>query len=389
MKIAFITANEILGPSNDGGVLVSKRNLELLKQAFGDENIVVCAITKHKEFLSKTTGNIKVFYSCRKKLSILANVFSGRLMFGGKTETDVNEFLKKTEFDLIFFESSRMGYLQKRLKIYSVGRKQVIFLLNVEADYIGSLIKVKPWYFVLYPAFKKNEVLAMKYADKVIALNNRDSERARKLYGRASDLIIPVTIADRYDNSMSAKIKSNISMKRGSNEYCIKLLFVGSLFPPNEHGVRWFVKEVMPYVNAELTIVGKDFEKLKGTLDCKNVKVIGTVDDVTKYYCETDAVVSPIFLGSGMKVKTAEALMYGVPIFATDEALEGYEVDDIENIYRCNSASEFISAINKYEENNEAEQDDSIRELFLKKYCTATYVPILKELLTAINNREE
>lgn len=38
--------------------------------------------------------------------------------------------------------------------------------------------------------------------------------------------------------------------------------------------------------------------------------------------------VMPIFSGSGMKVKTAEALMYGKFLIGTKEAFEGYEIDE-------------------------------------------------------------
>ena len=41
------------------------------------------------------------------------------------------------------------------------------------------------------------------------------------------------------------------------------------------------------------------------------------VDCLETWYEKADVVISPIFLGSGMKTKTAEALMYGKPILGT------------------------------------------------------------------------
>ena len=73
-------------------------------------------------------------------------------------------------------------------------------------------------------------------------------------------------------------------------------------------------------VNAEILIIGKGFETLKNDLECDNVKVIGTVEDVSEYFYRADFVIAPIFEGSGMKLKTAEALMYGKTIFGTTEA---------------------------------------------------------------------
>ena len=97
--------------------------------------------------------------------------------------------------------------------------------------------------------------------------------------------------------------------------------------------------------NYRLKIVGKGFEYKKGDLERDNVEVIGTVDDLDPFYYEDNMMIMPIFYGAGQKVKTAEAMMYGKIILATDEALEGYDTDEVQDVYRCNSKEEFISAI--------------------------------------------
>jgi hypothetical protein len=85
-----------------------------------------------------------------------------------------------------------------------------------------------------------------------------------------------------------------------------------------------------------------------------------------EYYYTYSNIVMPIQYGAGMKVKTAEAMMFGMTIFATNEALEGYEVDDYKGIYRCNTAMEFIMAIRKM--NESFWQQNTIRECFLQQY---------------------
>ncbi len=54
------------------------------------------------------------------------------------------------------------------------------------------------------------------------------------------------------------------------------------------------------------------------------------MDKTDVYYYKHAAVILPIKYGAGMKVKTAEAMMYGRTIFASDEALEGYDGKGIE-----------------------------------------------------------
>lgn len=116
-----------------------------------------------------------------------------------------------------------------------------------------------------------------------------------------------------------------------------------------------------------LKIVGKNFETRRKELERKNVMVIGTVDDVGEYYYNADAVVLPIFYGDGMKVKTAEAMMYGKMILATDEALEGYETVGIEAIWRCNDSVTFVNILRTVEFHK---YDENVRKLFKAKYDT-------------------
>jgi len=372
LRIAYVTATEILGPQNTGGIQCCNRNLNLLKQAFGEENVFICAITKHKKYLSKSCGNTTVFFSDRRKLSILKNTLQGRLQFGKDVEDSVLQHIKTLGCNVAVLEFSRMGLLQERLP---ADIKQVLFMHNIEREYIVNLTKKHPSYFILKRAFERNEALAVTKADIVITLNYRDAERLNEYYNRKSELILPITMDDNFVQIEAYKQKTSTSK--------LQILFVGSLFAPNEHGVTWFINEVMPHADAEFTVVGRDFEQLADKLNRSNVKIVGTVDDLSEYYLNADAVVSPILFGAGMKVKTAEALMYGKPMFATDEALEGYDVDSQENIFRCNSAKEFITSINAYAAREQyISIDDDIRALFLDKHYTPKYISVIHDLIT-------
>jgi len=97
-----------------------------------------------------------------------------------------------------------------------------------------------------------------------------------------------------------------------------------------------------PHVVYE--IVGKGFETEKH-LERDNFKIVGTVDGVESYYEKADFVIAPIFKGAGMKVKVAEAMMYGKTVVGTKEAFEGYsDVGQYGKI--CADASDFIQVIN-------------------------------------------
>ncbi|WP_166667400.1 glycosyltransferase family 4 protein [Hypnocyclicus thermotrophus] len=154
------------------------------------------------------------------------------------------------------------------------------------------------------------------------------------------------------------------------------MLFVGSYFFANIEGITWFVKNVMPEIEGKLYIVGKGMEKLREELSRENVEVVGGVEDLAEYYYNANFIVAPIFSGSGMKVKTAEALMYGKTIFGTKEAFEGYELEFGKIGEECNSRDEFIEKINQYINDKKIEKFNKFsRNNYLEKYSNN----ILKE----------
>lgn len=149
------------------------------------------------------------------------------------------------------------------------------------------------------------------------------------------------------------------------------------------------MKEVMPKLrDIQLNIVGKGFESKKKEYEkYENVNVIGTVEEPDQYYYQHAAVVLPIRYGAGMKVKTAEAMMFGRRIFASDEALEGYDVQELPGITRCNEADEFAEAINLYFDKEETKPyEPEVRRRFMEKYETNCLMERFKDFLNSLLN---
>jgi polysaccharide biosynthesis protein PslH len=62
------------------------------------------------------------------------------------------------------------------------------------------------------------------------------------------------------------------------------------------------------------------------------VQVTGTVDDVRPYYRNALAVVVPLRVGSGTRLKVLEAMAAGVPVVSTSLGAEGLAVETGKNI---------------------------------------------------------
>ena len=146
-------------------------------------------------------------------------------------------------------------------------------------------------------------------------------------------------------------------------------LFVGGVFYANRAGITWFVKHVAPRIQVKTCIVGKGFEDLKDVLELDGrVEVIGAVDSLAQWYQDAHFVIAPIFDGSGMKTKVAEALMFGKKIIGTPEAFSGYEDITERAGWVCSTADEFVAAIGRAKDADLARFDPELRALYEAKY---------------------
>lgn len=356
LKVFFVTSTDIYDEYGNGGTKGSQKNYKLLADYFGKENVYLCTFPKKTDVVPD--GDAITFRRIKSSLGqVFAALFGCKVYFPWE-EKEIVKLMEKKEIDLLFIDGSTLGRLARLKGNY----KTIVFYHNIEADYAWNKVVNEGLFFLpSYWASKYNDRCGIR-ADKVMCLNARDSDRLYRLYGRKADALIPVTFADVFDAN------------RTKGHYKREILFVGSLFGPNKMSVEWFIQEVMPRLDdIVLNIVGKGFETMKEKYERnRNVHVIGTVNETDEYYYRHAAVVLPIKYGAGMKVKTAEAMMYGRKIFASDEALEGYEVGGVEGVVRCNTADEYSTAINNYFNKNEyMPYMEDVRNLFLNKYETS------------------
>src|SRR5690606_38412236 len=93
----------------------------------------------------------------------------------------------------------------------------------------------------------------------------------------------------------------------------------------NRHNIRsaeWFFKEVYPQLGTDLTIcvIGRITSIIP---DYKNVIKIPFVEDLSEVYSQSKVAICPMLSGTGIKVKTVEALSYGLPVVSTERGLDG------------------------------------------------------------------
>ncbi len=129
-----------------------------------------------------------------------------------------------------------------------------------------------------------------------------------------------------------------------------QIAYIGTLsWEANADGLKWFLKEVWPSLTQSLpklkfVIAGKgadeELEKLMN--NSHNVCYQGFVEDLNKLYCDSRVFVAPVRFGSGIKVKTINAMYRGIPIITTSVGVEGLEVKNGAHIAVSDNAEDFI-----------------------------------------------
>lgn len=133
------------------------------------------------------------------------------------------------------------------------------------------------------------------------------------------------------------------------------ILLVGSANPINVQGLEWFLDSVFPKIrrkmpNSELLIAG---EVGQGRELPAGVLALGRPDSLAETYARATVVINPVKFGTGLAVKTVEALSYGRPVVATPAGVRGLESDFRRAVSLCEDHDTFADRVLELLENRD------------------------------------
>lgn len=252
--------------------------------------------------------------------------------------------LKGTLFDLAIFEGL------KTTIYFDIIRKLNVRRLIYRPHNVESLI------WKQLAADEKNRLKRAYFK----SLSERIRKTEREIYNRA-DAIAAMTENDLnwFKNPETAKPSTVInpgiplpSPADRNQELPGSVAWIGSLdWEPNIRGVEWFVKKVWPKVteqnpSAVFHIAGRNPQKsLSGKLQGNNILFSGPVHSSALFLADKSVIVSPLFAGSGIRIKILEAMSLGKPVVATPVAAEGITCKPGKDIFITAEPQQFADRI--------------------------------------------
>jgi polysaccharide biosynthesis protein PslH len=231
-------------------------------------------------------------------------------------------------FDCVVIE---YVFLSKLVSVFPKSVRTIIDTHDLFADRHKHYLEngMKPVWFATTAA---EEVNALNRADAVIAIQEKEAAYLR------SQGIGEVFCVGHILSHESVPLPDPGGMR---------MLFVGSANPINIQGLKWFVSVILPLIRA--AIPGCEF-MIAGAAGYSGawpggVLTLGEVDSLAAAYAEATIVVNPVIFGTGLAVKTAEALSYGKPVVATPAGARGLGMEFAEAIFVAEDDRSFAQGV--------------------------------------------
>ena len=167
-------------------------------------------------------------------------------------------------------------------------------------------------------------------------------------------------------------------------------IFTGVMdYKPNVDAVLWFMEHTWDlirekYPQARFIIAGMNPSQIIQNLSrTPGIEVTGFVDDILPFYHQSDYFVAPFTIARGVQNKILQAFACGLPVMASSMGAEGIECKDGEHIIIAETASEYLSAIDKLESDSLLKTDikDKALKLIHDQYSWDGKLKVLDSFL--------
>lgn len=352
-KQLLVLGSRIPFPTNDGGALACMQLLKILSK---DNNLTYFSFNTRKHFVSDQIidrefkfctvisnpldanptiwGAIKSVIKFKNyNLSRFSNFNSKRKLY---------ELLIKKEFDYVVFENIFTSGFLKIITKFNPNASLIYRAHNVEWKIWEKLAENHSGIRGLYlkklsKSFKKAEEKFIKSVTKIVAITESDAMYFKTVNPSANVITIPVGV--EISNEIHPATDNPTLYHLGSMEWM-----------PNREGLEWFVNDVWPIIQesapkSELHIAGRKLNKEDEAFAGQNIHNHGEIEDAQSFIAAHQICIVPIWSGSGLRIKTLEAMAQGKVVVSTQIGADGIDAQPHQDWLIANDAPTFAHSI--------------------------------------------
>jgi polysaccharide biosynthesis protein PslH len=241
----------------------------------------------------------------------------------------LQQLVDSNDFDIVQVEFCQMAAFHLRLQP-SRRFRCVLDEHNIEFDIVRRTAEAEAspmrrlYSMVDWRKLKREERQAWVRFDGVSLTSQRDADMLAELEPKTPRAVVPNGVDIELFRPNSNPVEPDT------------LLFFGAMnYYPNHDGINYFVEQIWPRILAKrpstkLWVVGPAPEAVT-RLRSESIDVTGFVDKVEPYLDRAAAVIVPLRLGGGTRLKIVEAMSKAKPIISTHVGAEGIDVVDGEH----------------------------------------------------------
>jgi len=251
----------------------------------------------------------------------------------------IDEHLAGHHYDVVQVEFANMGNYH-----FGTRRRKPLLVLdehNIEYDLqrrtAGSADGVmrRVYNSLNWRKLKIEEKAAWRRFDGVVLTSARDRELLGEQSPSTRSAVVPNGVdVDQFQASTAAPVADEL------------LFFGANNYFPNHDALLYFIDEILPKIaqrrpNVKLTIVGPGVQPAVLERKGPHVEIAGFVDDLMPYLERASAVVVPLRIGGGTRLKIVEAMAKSKAIVSTRIGAEGIDLTHEKDVLLADSPQDF------------------------------------------------
>ena len=169
----------------------------------------------------------------------------------------------------------------------------------------------------------EEEAAALSAFDTIVAIQEDEAAVLKTMAPESAVIVVghQTLVADEMD------------AKTQNDSEVITIGYLGSNNASNVDAINQFLdivwRNFQDDPRGQLVLAGSASDEVPASLRFQNVTCLGSVDDVSDFYTQVDGVINPVGYGTGLKIKSVEAIAYGKPLLCTPTGWVGRPIGGV------------------------------------------------------------